>query len=98
MAFFQHCWRVVAADVFAVFEEFHKYCKFKKSLNSSFIALIPKKHNAIVRDFRPINLIGSVYKIVAKVLANRLKGVLDKLIYASQNACVGEGRFWIQCA
>ena len=30
MAFFQHCWRVVAADVFAVFEEFHKYCKFEK--------------------------------------------------------------------
>ena len=30
MAFFQHCWRVVAADMFAVFEEFHKYCKFEK--------------------------------------------------------------------
>ena len=65
--------------------------KFKKSLNSSFIALIPKKHNAItVRDFRPINLIGSVNKIVAKVLADRLKEALDKLISASQNACIDE--------
>ena len=82
---------LVAADVF---EEFH-YCKLKKkkkSLNASFIALlISKKHNAInISDFRPISLIGSIYKIVAMVLANRLKWVLDKLISASQNAYAGE--------
>ena len=85
---------LVAADVFVVFEEFH-YCKLKKkkkSLNASFIALlISKKHNAInISDFRPISLIGSIYKIVAMVLANRLKWVLDKLISASQNAYAGE--------
>lgn len=74
------------------FKEFHNYFKLEKSLNASFIALlIPKKHDAInIRDFRPISLIGSIYKIVAKVFANRLKGVLDKLISASQNACAGE--------
>nr|GFB17554.1 RNA-directed DNA polymerase, eukaryota, reverse transcriptase zinc-binding domain protein [Tanacetum cinerariifolium] len=48
--------------------------------NSSFITLIPKISNAnIVKDFRPISLIGSVYKIVAKVLANRLVMVLGDL-------------------
>jgi hypothetical protein len=79
MAFFQKYWSVV-----------HTHCKFEKSLNSSFIALIPKKHNVSnIRDYRPISLIGSVYKLLAKVLANRFKGVLDGLILESQNAFVG---------
>ena len=61
-------------DVLSAFEEFYRYSKFEKSLNATFIALIPKKNGASnIRDFRPISLVGSVYKILAKVLANRLK-------------------------
>ena len=90
MAFFHHCWIVVERDVLAVFEEFYQHCKFEKSLNATFIALIPKKNDASnIRDFRPISLVGSLYKILAKVLANRLKVVLDKLISESQNSFVG---------
>ena len=90
MAFFHHCWRVVERDVLAVFEEFYQHCKFEKSLNATFIALIPKKNGASnIRDFRPISLVGSLYKILAKVLANRLKMVLDQLISESQNSFVG---------
>ena len=52
--------------------------------------MIPKKVNAInIKDFRPISLVGSLYKLLAKVLAHRLRGVLDKLISASQNSFVG---------
>ena len=52
--------------------------------------MIPKKNDASnIRDFRPINLVGSLYKILAKVLANRLKVVLDQLISESQNSFVG---------
>ena len=43
----------------------------------------------VKKDFRPISLIGSVYKILAKVLANRVKKVLDKLISNTTNAFVG---------
>ena len=64
MAFFHHCWRVVERDVLAVFEEFYQHCKFEKSLNVTFIALIPKKNDASnIRNFRPISLVGSLYKI-----------------------------------
>ena len=78
MAFYHHCWRVVESDVLAVFEEFYQHSKFEKSLNATFVALIPKKNGASnIRDFRPISLVGSVYKILAKVLANRLKEVLN---------------------
>ena len=77
LAFYHHCWEVVERNVLAVFEEFYQHSKFEKSLNATFIALIPKKNGASnIRDFRPISLVGSVYKILAKVLANRLKEVL----------------------
>jgi hypothetical protein len=90
MAFFQKCWPVIESDVMGFFDEVYHYCKFERSLNASFIALIPKKLNASnIRDFRPISLIGSVYKLLSKVLANRLRGVLDNLISESQNAFVG---------
>ena len=90
MAFFHHCWRVVERDVLAVFEEFYQHNKFEKSLNATFIALILKKNDASnIRDFRPISLVGSLYKILAKVLANRLKVVLDQSIIESQNSFVG---------
>ena len=60
-------------------------------MNDTFIFLIPKKSDVVeVRDFRPISLIGGVYMIIAKVLANRLKMVLGDIVYESQNAFVKE--------
>ena len=57
---------------------------FERSLNASFLTLIPKKCIAInIKDFRPISLVGSVYKLLSKVLANRLRAVLDNLISES---------------
>ena len=41
-----------------------------------------------VEDFRPISLIGSVYKILAKVLANSLMNVMGELISSTQNAFI----------
>ncbi|CAN4121478.1 unnamed protein product [Withania somnifera] len=58
-----------------------------RSCKASFIALIPKKKGALeLRDFRPISLIGSTYKLVAKVLAERLKKVVSKLVLTQQSA------------
>jgi len=82
MAFFQKCWSVLEADVLAFFADFHRQCVFEKSLNAAFLSLIPKKANAInIKDFRPISLVSSLYKLLSKVLAHRLQRVLDKLIF-----------------
>ena len=90
IAFFHKCWRVVEANVMAVFKHFHRYSVFERSLNASFLSLIPKKSNVVnIKDFRPISLMGSVYKLVSKVLANRLRVVLDILILETQNSFVG---------
>jgi hypothetical protein len=80
---------VVKGDFMAVFEEFHAQGKFVKSINSTFISLILKIQRAKeVKDFWPISLVGGVYKISSKVLANRMRRVMDKIISKPQNAFV----------
>jgi len=69
MAFFIQCWEVVKTDVIATIQNFHSQGYFEKSFNATFIALIPKKMGATeLKDFRPISLISSVYKIISKLL------------------------------
>ncbi|GJR25119.1 RNA-directed DNA polymerase, eukaryota [Tanacetum coccineum] len=59
--------------------------------NSSFIALIPKTPDAsMVKDLRPISLIGSMYKIIAKILANRFVFVLGDLVNEVQSTFVAD--------
>ena len=89
LAFFQNCWSVVHNDILAVCQEFHEHCQFERSLNTTFVSLIPKKHGADeLKDFRPISLVGGMYKIIAKLLANRLTAVLGKIISSSQSVFV----------
>jgi hypothetical protein len=72
------------------FHNFHEHETFVKSLNATFITLIPKKLGQLeTRDFRPISLIGSVYKILARVLASRLQPIVGTLISNSQNTFIG---------
>ncbi|GJW93576.1 hypothetical protein Tco_0173248 [Tanacetum coccineum] len=57
--------------------------------NSSFIALILKTRDGnMVKDFRPISLIGSMYKIIAKILVNRIVLVLGDLVNEVQSAFI----------
>ena len=86
MAFFQKCWSVVEKDVMDVFDYFHQHSVFERSMNASFLTLIPKKCNAVnIKDFCPISLVDSVYKLLSKVLANKLRAVLNNLISETQN-------------
>jgi hypothetical protein len=64
-----------------VFHDFHARCKFEKSLNATFIPLIPKKFKVVcIKDFRYIRLVGGVYKIFVKVLTDRLRRVVENII------------------
>ncbi|GJT47677.1 RNA-directed DNA polymerase, eukaryota [Tanacetum coccineum] len=87
--FFRKYWSFIDHDILMAVKEFFTDGYFPRGCNSSFIALIPKIQDAkFVKDFRPISLIGSVYKIIAKILANRLCLVLPDLISDVQSAFV----------
>jgi exonuclease III len=89
LAFFQDCWDVIKLDLMGVFQDFHTHSKFVKSINATFLALIPKKAGTTdLKDFWPISLVSGLYKIVAKILANRPSKVVDKIISKPQNAFV----------
>ncbi|GKB49278.1 RNA-directed DNA polymerase, eukaryota [Tanacetum coccineum] len=87
--FFRRFSNIIDKDVVAAVSQFFSSCIFPPGCNSSFIALIPKTQKAkVVKDFRPISLIGSVYKIIAKILANCLRNVISSLISEVQVAFV----------
>nr|GEV64745.1 RNA-directed DNA polymerase, eukaryota [Tanacetum cinerariifolium] len=87
--FYRKYWTTIDDDVFQALRDFFVNGHFPRGCSSSFIALIPKIQDAkFVKDFRPISLIGSVYKIIAKILANRLCVVLPYLISDVQSAFV----------
>ncbi|GLT51115.1 hypothetical protein SLA2020_245490 [Shorea laevis] len=88
--FLKLIWISVREDFVNFFREFHRNNKLVRRLNSSFLALIPKKLSPReLKDFRPISLIGCMYKLLAKVLANRLNVVMPVIISEMQSAFVG---------
>nr|GEW51342.1 RNA-directed DNA polymerase, eukaryota [Tanacetum cinerariifolium] len=89
--FYRLFWNIIGNDVVKAVQFLFQHGKMAKGCNSTFIALIPKIPDAnMVKDFRPISLIGSLYKVIAKVLANRLVAVLGDIVSEVQSAFVAE--------
>ena len=87
--FFKDFWDILKDDVLRFMVECHRNGRLSKGINSTFIAFIPKVDNPHrLNDFRPISLVGSMYKILAKVLANRLRSVIGLVISDSQSAFI----------
>lgn len=87
--FYQMCWSTVRADVVAYVQNFFTQGGLCKGNNENSIVLIPKKENPTdMSEFRPISLCNVLYKIASKVLANRMKLVLNTVISESQSAFV----------
>nr|GEY95580.1 RNA-directed DNA polymerase, eukaryota, reverse transcriptase zinc-binding domain protein [Tanacetum cinerariifolium] len=88
-SFYHHFLSTIEKDVFTAVQYFFNHGDIPKGCNSTFITLIQKIPGAnMVKDFRPISLIGSFYKIIAKVLTNRLVGVLGDIVNEVQSAFI----------
>ncbi|KAJ0567310.1 putative RNA-directed DNA polymerase [Helianthus annuus] len=87
MKFIKRFWSSFEDDFEKIFNDFYESGRFTRGSASSFITLIPKiKDPEGLGDYRPINLVGIVSKLVSKVLANRLKKVTGSVISANQTA------------
>ncbi|CAN1126222.1 Transposon TX1 uncharacterized 149 kDa protein [Linum perenne] len=92
--FFKNSWEVVKVDLILAIRRFFEKCSLPKYVNSILLALIPKKFNAAdMKDYRPISCCNVIYKVISKVLANRLSKVLPSIISPAQTAFI-KGRYF----
>ncbi|GKB45483.1 putative RNA-directed DNA polymerase, eukaryota, reverse transcriptase zinc-binding domain protein [Tanacetum coccineum] len=87
--FIKKFWDLLHLDIQNFVVSFFSKGSFPPGVNSSFFTLIPKVSNPLyIKDYRPISLIGFQYKIVAKILANRLSKVIDSIVSPEQSAFI----------
>lgn len=76
-------------DILNFVNEFHSNTKLPKVIITYFVALIPKIDNPQgLYEYRPIFLIGSLYKILSKLLASKIKKVVNNLVSQSKSAFI----------
>ena len=79
--FFKKTWEVIKDEVVTVVSLFYETGCIPKGCNASFIAMIPKVRDpSKLEQYRPISLVGAMYKIIVKVMADRIKKVLPSVI------------------
>lgn len=89
--FYQRYWHIVGEYTINSVLGFLNNSQPINDINHTNICLIPKsKHHSHVIDFRPISLCNVSYKLISKVLANRLKPILDSIISQNQPAFISD--------
>lgn len=90
--FYVCLWEIIKNDLVEIFREVYKNGKLTTSMKSGIVHLIYKKgERKDIKNWRPVTLLGTDYKILSKVLANRLKEVLEILVSEDQT-CGVKGR------
>lgn len=80
--FFKRFWNLLGDGLVAEVLEAVNNCKIPDGWNDTTIVLIPKVTNpTLVSQFHSISLCNVVYKVISKMLANRLRVILPEIIY-----------------
>lgn len=87
--FFRKFWDHVKTDMYMAVKHFEKTGVLNSGCNASFVTLVPKVPDPVgIADYRPISLIGIIYKVISNVLTERLKTVISSIISPEQTAFV----------
>ncbi|PKU67048.1 integrator complex subunit 11 [Dendrobium catenatum] len=88
-AFYRSTWHILGPQLFNAVNYFFTSGSFPKGVKATAITLIPKcSHASNINHYRPISLCNVFYKIVAKIIADRLKMVLPFIIHDSQSGFI----------
>ncbi|XP_068503760.1 uncharacterized protein [Phaseolus vulgaris] len=86
-SFIKNNWCLLEKDMLGAVKNFHREGKIPKGCNASVLTLIRKSENPqSLEEYKPISLVSCLYKILTKVLSNRIKKVIKKVIDGSQSA------------
>ncbi len=87
--FYKTIWSLIGPDLHAVFLECEKSKILPLSCRRAVITLLPKKGDlGLLKNWRPISLLGIDYKILSKTLTNHLKEVMASIIDEDQSYCI----------
>lgn len=87
--FFKSFWNIIGHDLHGVFMECFQTGSLPGSCQRAVLSLLPKKGDlALLKNWRPVALLCSDYKILSRALSNRLKEVLGNIIHMDQSYCV----------
>jgi hypothetical protein len=87
--FFQHYWDIIKLDVTNAVLEFFTSSWILPGFNSNIIALLPKSPDASFIDhYRPIAMANFKFKIISKVIADRLASIMPNLVSAEQKGFI----------
>nr|BAC82609.1 pol-like protein [Danio rerio] len=87
--FYKTFWKEVGLDLLQVINESLAYGQLPLSCRRAVLTLLPKKGDLNdIKNWRPVSLLCTDYKLLSKVLANRLSDVLSHIIHPDQSYCV----------
>nr|KYP67083.1 Transposon TX1 uncharacterized [Cajanus cajan] len=90
-SFFQHFWDIIRMDVYNFVLQFFQQGMIIPNYNSSHVILIPKESGTDeIGNFHPIVVSNFKYKIISKVLSDRLSSVIDKVVSSHQRGFISD--------
>lgn len=88
-AFYRQHWETIKPGVFSFVNQFFERNYLDPKVNQTNICLLPKIENpSTIKDYRPISLANVAYKIISKILAERMKPWLNDIITENQSAFI----------
>ncbi|KAL0434709.1 UNVERIFIED_CONTAM: hypothetical protein Sradi_0178800 [Sesamum radiatum] len=88
-SFYKATWLIISEEVTIAVMGFFKYGRILKQVNTTLLALIPKVQPPVtVADFRSISYCNVLYKAITKIIVQKLRPLLDRMISSTQNAFI----------
>jgi len=89
--FYRLAWDFIAQDILDIVLSFFRTGRLPKGINTTYVTLLSKTvEPKEFKDFRPISMIHGIYKIIVKILASRLKIVMQDIISINQSAFIAD--------